>query len=97
MKYKFAKLFNIEDYQVLVTKDHDNDEQPIIRQTTWCDIGEFSMSGAYATEETRDLFFDSYEMGDALDFIVDMKQFTDVVEDDIEEDEFDNDSEGEGE
>lgn len=71
MKNKFAKLFEFEENQVLVTK-HDEEvaenEFKVI-QTTYCELGHFDLAVGFDDEEKRDLYFDEYGEGIAIEFL----------------------------
>jgi len=81
---KFAKLFDVQEGQVLVERifdDNDSeDEAPyILKMSTQLDGVTPSMSAAYLTENDRDLNFDNYSQEQADIFYSNMKeQFGDI-------------------
>ena len=52
---KFARLFELEDHQVLLMKDYDDEEEKFyVSQTTWIDSISYSMRLGMKNEESRD-------------------------------------------
>jgi len=73
MKIEFAKLFEIEDYQVLITKEDTEDGFNVTQQT---DLGEVrpSMSLGFDAEEKRDKCFLEYNKENAEKFLSIIKE-----------------------
>lgn len=64
---KFARLFELEDHQVLLMKDYDDEEEKFyVSQTTWIDSISYSMRLGMKNEESRDKYFDKYNEEDLL-------------------------------
>lgn len=71
MKNKFAKLFDFEENQVLVTKHNEqyvNNEFQVI-QSTYCDSTEVSMTVGFNDMNLRDAYFDAFETQNASAFL----------------------------
>jgi hypothetical protein len=64
----FAKLFEIEYYQVLITKDDVEDGFNITQHTDLGDVRP-SMAIGFNTEEKRDKCFDDYSKNNAEKFL----------------------------
>lgn len=70
MKNQFAKLFDLEDHQVLITKDEDEDAKEFsITQTTQIDGCDPSASLFFTNQDIRDSAFDSYNKEAAQRFL----------------------------
>lgn len=71
MKNKFAKLFEFEENQVLVTKldDEDSEKEFKLIQTTQNDIGKIDLAVGFDDEEKRDAYFDEYGEEIAIEFL----------------------------
>lgn len=71
MKNKFAKLFEFEENQVLVTKhDEEREENEFkVIQTTHCEGLEIAMAVGFDDEAKRDAYFEKYEEKIAIEFL----------------------------
>lgn len=71
MKNKFAKLFEFEDNQVLVTKHDEEGEENEFKviQTTHCEGLQIDMAVGFDDEEKRDNYFEKYEKSRAIGFL----------------------------
>jgi len=67
-KFEFAKIFELEDYQVLITKDED-DEKYRIMQSTQLEDCMPSLALGYELESTRDKHFNEYNIDNAQKFL----------------------------
>lgn len=70
MKYEFAKLFNVGDHQVLITKEYDavSDEYKVV-QTTHLDDMVPTMALSFTHEDNMEECFTNYGEADAQSFI----------------------------
>lgn len=67
---KFAKVFEIDTNQVLITKEFDeNDDTYLLKQTTEFDEVTPAMSMGFDTEEKRDKAFEDYNEENAQMFL----------------------------
>jgi hypothetical protein len=67
---KFAKLFEIDNNQILITKDYDYDEDVyLLKQRTSFDEVDPSMSMSFDSEEKRDNAFNDYNQDNAQKFL----------------------------
>lgn len=69
----FAKLFQVEDMQVLITKDFEEDTATIREQTDFVDIRP-SLTFGFESEEDRDEAFENYGQEQAESFIKTIKK-----------------------
>lgn len=75
MKEIFAKIIELDDYQVLITKDYEPDEVNIeteeyfVIQSTMKNGIEYTLALSYLEPYTRDEIFNTYSEGDAKAFI----------------------------
>lgn len=67
---KFARLFELDDHQVLLMKDYDDEEEKFyVSQTTWIDSISYSMRLGMKNEESRDKYFDKYNEEEAKRYV----------------------------
>lgn len=72
MKEIFAKIFELEDFQVLITKQFENEEDETeyhVVQTTMVTGVEFNMSLVYTDRDKANEIFNTYSENDARAFI----------------------------
>jgi hypothetical protein len=69
MKIQFARIFELENNQVLIMKDEDSEETYQVNQMS--DFGDFKTSLAlcFNSEGIRDACFDSYTSENAQSFV----------------------------
>lgn len=67
---KFARLFELDDHQVLLMKDYEDEEEKFyVSQTTWIDSISYSMRLGMKNEESRDKYFDKYNEEEAKRYL----------------------------
>lgn len=67
---KFARLFELENHQVLLMKDYDYEEETFyVSQITWIDNISYSMKLGMKNEESRDKYFDKYSEEEAKRYL----------------------------
>ena len=79
MKTHFAKIFEFENHQVLVTKDDSDDGFEVVQATdlgTMCPL----MKVGFKTEKMRDKYFNEYDEKIAKHFLDEMIKLTDELE-----------------
>jgi hypothetical protein len=73
MKNQFAKLFELDNHQVLVTKNYDQDETGkdvfLMEVSTSLNSIQPTMKAHYPTEEKRDQQFEKYDKHNAQKFL----------------------------
>lgn len=79
MKSIFAKIIELKDYQVLVTKEYEPEEDiyKVVMKTSFEDF-EPEMKMGFKSQESCDKYFEKFDETDAELFISDMKS---VMED----------------
>ena len=67
---KFARLFDLGNYQVLLTKGYDAEEESFsVSQTTENDHVSYSIKLSMNYEDSRDRYFDTYNEEDAKHYL----------------------------
>ncbi len=71
-KNKFAKVFDVNEYQVLVMKEEFEDSFDLVQMTS-LENHVPHLKAKFDTEETRDRLFDNYSQEDAEKFFRDIQ------------------------
>lgn len=71
MKNKFAKLFEFEECQVLLTKDFEENAETEFKivQVTHCENVTIDLALGFENEENRDSVFEKYGKKEAAEFL----------------------------
>lgn len=67
---RFAKTFQLDDHQVLIEKDYDGDDLPIVVITTWIEDIKAIMKITFEDECPQHQYFQECNYATAKEFVI---------------------------